>query len=153
MDGREQRGQGDGGRGWNARGEWRGGGGRGDRRENRARLGFAMTNGRRGHSARRSYRSKRDYIPPRWTLSVECLLSSPGSPHPSSARILRLPRFSDSGRRAAPYFPFVRAIYRPASPPPPPSVSFRLSSIVSLRLECDIYLSLRYLVSYIMMKK
>lgn len=28
--------------------------------ENRARLGFAMTNGRRGHSARRSYRSKRD---------------------------------------------------------------------------------------------
>lgn len=41
--------------------------------ENRARLGFAMTNGRRGHSARRSYRSKRDYV----GLSVECL-SRPG---------------------------------------------------------------------------
>lgn len=42
--------------------------------ENRARLGFAMTNGRRGHSARRSYRSKGDcYV----GLSVECL-SRPG---------------------------------------------------------------------------
>lgn len=45
------------------------GGGRWRIGENRARLGFAMTNGRRGHSARRSYRSKGDcYV----GLSVEC---------------------------------------------------------------------------------
>lgn len=82
--------------------------------ENRARLGFAMTNGRRGHS-RAPFVSIQERLP-RWTLSCGVpLFSSPGSPHPSSARILRLPRFSDSDRRAAPYFPFVRAIYRPAS--------------------------------------
>lgn len=54
----------------------------------------------------------------RWTLRGVPL--SPGSPHPSSPRILRLPRFSDLGRaapcRATPYFPFVRAIYRSPFP-------------------------------------
>lgn len=126
-------------RGWNEEsGEGVAGGRIG---ENRARLGFAMTNGRRGHS-RAPFVSIQERLP-RWTLSCGVPLSLPGSPHPSSARILRLPRFSDSDRRAAPYFPFVRAIYRPASPPP---VSFRLSSIVSLRLECDLFVSLIYLI-------
>jgi len=48
-------------------------------------------------------------------LSVECL-SLPGSPHPSSARILRLPRFSEASRRAGPrriFLLFVRFIARP----------------------------------------
>lgn len=104
--------------------------------ENRARLGFAMTNGRRGHSARRSYRSKGDcYV----GLSVECL-SRPG-------HLIR-PRRGGSfvflvfqTPAAAPYFPFVHTIYRPVSPPPHPS---RLSTIVSLCLECarDTYSSL-----------
>jgi len=75
-------------------------------------------------------------------LSVECL-SLPGSPHPSSARILRLPRFSEASRRAGPrriFLLFVRFIARPlclpsffsffsssprpsSSPPPPPAAA------------------------------
>lgn len=50
-------------------------------------------------------------------LSVECL-SLPGSPHPSSARILRLPRFSESGRLAGLrriFLLFVRFIARSLS--------------------------------------
>lgn len=87
--------------------------------ENRARLGFAMTNGRRGHSARRSYRSKRDYYV---GLSVECL-SRPGHlirPRRGSFVFLvfqtrAAPRRTASCR-ATPYFPFVRAIYRSPTP-------------------------------------
>lgn len=100
---------------------WRGTGKIG---ENRARLGFAMTNGRRGHSARRSYRSKRDY---HVGLSVECL-SRPGHlirPQRGSfvflvfqTRSLLPPATASESSRATPYFPFVRAIYRPVSPLP-----------------------------------
>jgi len=94
--------------------------------ENRARLGFAMTNGRRGHSARRSYRSKGDcYV----GLSVECL-SRPGHlirPQRGGSFVFLV--FQTPA--AAPYFPFVRAIYRPVSPPPYPS-AFLLSSLCAL---------------------
>jgi len=72
----------------------------------------------------------------RWTLRGVPL--SPGSPHPSSARrILRLPRFSDSGRRAV--FSFCSCDLSPSFSS---ALPFRLSTIVSLCLECDTYLSL-----------
>lgn len=61
--------------------------------ENRARLGFAMTNGRRGHSARRSYRSKRDYhvgLSP-WSASLFArVTSSVLGEDPSSFSFFRL---------------------------------------------------------------
>lgn len=69
----------------------------------------------------------------RWTLRGVPL--SPGSPHPSSVRrILRLPRFSDPGRCAV--FSFCSCDLSPSLSSVP---SFRLSSIVSLCLECDTY--------------
>lgn len=123
LDGRGWRGQGKGqkGDGGEVSGERVTGGRRWRIGENRARLGFAMTNGRRGHSARRSYRSKGDcYV----GLSVECL-SCPGHlirPQRGGSFVFLV--FQTPA--AAPYFPFVRAIYRPASPPPHPSV-FSLS--------------------------
>lgn len=115
--------------------------------ENRARLGFAMTNGRRGHSARRSYRSKRDYYV---GLSVECL-SRPGHlirPRRGSfvflvfqtrAALRRAAPRRTTPCRATPYFPFVRAIYRSPSPRPARSA---LSSIACSRLKYDTYWSL-----------
>lgn len=105
------------------RGARREGGGRERIGENRARLGFAMTNGRRGHSARRSYRSKRDY---HVGLSVECL-SRPGHlirPRRGSFVFLVF-QTRAAPRRATPYFPFVRAIYRPPSPPGVPPFLYR----------------------------
>lgn len=75
----------------------------------------------------------------RWTLRGVPL--SPGSPHPSSVRrILRLPRFSTPGRRAV--FSFCSCDLSPGLFAAPP---FRLSSIVSLCLECDTYLSRPFL--------
>lgn len=71
----------------------------------------------------------------RWTLREVPL--SPGSPHPSSVRrILRLPRFSDPGRRAV--FSFCSCDLSPGLSSVPP---FRLSAIVSLCPECDTYSS------------
>lgn len=86
--------------------------------ENRARLGFAMTNGGRGHSARRSYRSegKRERV--RQGLSTT--LDSPWSASLCPGHLIRPQRgsfvFLVFQSRAAPYFPFVRAIYRAACP-------------------------------------
>lgn len=116
VDGRGRRGQG------SRRGEGRGGTRRvarservADRRigENRARLGFAMTNGRRGHSARRSYRSKGDYYV---GLSVECLslarvTSSVLAEDPSSSSFFR-PEPHRAGPRCI-FLLFVRFIARP----------------------------------------
>lgn len=99
-------------RGWNEEsGEGAAGGRIG---ENRARLGFAMTNGRRGHS-RAPFVSIQERLP-RWTLSCGVPLSSPGSPHPSSARILRLPRFSDLGPPGRAVFSFCPCDLSPGPP-------------------------------------
>lgn len=133
--------------------------------ENRARLGFAMTNGGRGHSARRSYRSegKRERV--REGLSTT--LDSPWSASLCPGHLIRPRRgsfvflvFQRAGppRQAAPYFPFVRAIYRPAL-----SFSFLflflsihfsrpLSPVphrLFLRLECDTYLPLERCTTYL----
>lgn len=71
----------------------------------------------------------------RWTLRGVPL--SPGSPHPSSVRrILRLPRFSDPGRRAV--FSFCSCDLSPGLSSAPP---FRLFAIVSLCPEYDTYSS------------
>lgn len=115
--------------------------------ENRARLGFAMTNGGRGHSARRSYRSegKRERV--REGLSTT--LDSPWSASLCPGHLIRPRRGSfvflvfqraEPPRRAAPYFPFVRAIYRPASLSLSFSSSFRSISLVPFRL-CPIVFS------------
>lgn len=79
----------------------------------------------------------------RWTLRGVPL--SPGSPHPSSPRILRLPRFSDPGR-AAPHrtmpghavFSFCSCDLSLALPCTPRTA---LSSIACSRLKCDTYWS------------
>lgn len=134
-------------RGWNG-GEWRGGDGREARRENRARLGFAMTNGRRGHSAPPFVSIQERLLHVGLSLRGECLslarvTSSVLAEDPSSSSFFRL------GPPGHAVFSFCPWDLSPL-PHPPSFVSFCLSSIVclSLRLECDIFVSYVFSLIY-----